>query len=68
MDQKAMGMDICNHDFCLGDSDKHHCIFLRINILRLGCSAMALLVIYYLTRPNVKAFFPKLYPTTTPRK
>jgi len=31
-------------------------------------AALALLVIYYLTRPNVKAFFPKLYPTTTPRK
>lgn len=26
-------------------------------------AGMQLLVIYYLTRPNVKAFFPKLYPT-----
>lgn len=30
--------------------------------------ALALLVIYYLTRSNVKEFFPKLYPTTAPSK
>ncbi len=30
-------------------------------------AALAVLVIYYLTRPNVKAFFPKLYPATLGR-
>ena len=41
--------------------------FLGLTFSVLG-AALALLVIYYLTRPNVKSFFPKLYPTTTPRK
>ena len=31
-------------------------------------AALAVLVIYYLTRSDVKAFFPKLYPATATRQ
>jgi hypothetical protein len=41
--------------------------FFGVSFSVLG-AGLQLLVIYYLTRPNVKSFFPKLYPATTPKK
>ena len=39
MDQKAVGLDIRNYDFCFGDANKHHSVFLRTNFFHLGRSA-----------------------------